>query len=417
MSDDEAVKLWRSRLGGSWDGAWRAFKRFYDEVLVPEFRLSPSGLVDWQVEAVGRDRYRILGLAQDWLNKQPLRYKTKRTRLSFIRSFFMHNRAELPRDGGFRFKGDTPPVEGKLSFEAFRSVLLNCNKMYRAVFLMMAQGLMGEGELLYVNTRLWRVVLENLTKKKGVFKLVIPGRKRNRNVKNFYTLLSAESDFADAFKEYLRSSPHRLSGALFRNTRGEPLTARNIQNYFHSRAVEAGVISQFTPLCSRCHGETVRVRRNHPTGIRKVGYHCQQCGGLDWACDLGTRKSLTSVRYGVNPHEIRDLMRSRWQVSGADPLVAEFMLLHEVDPNAYNKFTKYEQWYPLQEYRKALPWLNVSSCDPNKVDRTVMDEKFEGTHAELEVLRRELGRIRGKLALLDDPEVVETLRRVANKQK
>jgi transposase-like protein len=396
MQHDGAIEHWQSRLKQG-KKALRVFEAFYDEVLMSDGELhglSPKEVVVWQHEA--KDKYRILELAEEWLNRQKLRYSSKMQYLTSIRSFFLHNREELPHDKSFTFDADTPPVVGKLTIEAFKRILHNSNRMYRAVFLMMAQGLMGEGELLYVNTHYWREILRHIQRDDGVFKLVLPGRKRQRNQQPFTVLLSTESDFGDHFRLYLQSLSHKPKGCLFTNRRRNLLARHNIQYYFHWRAVEAGVIEQHTPKCPKCHGETVR--RNPVRGdMQKVAYICQQCGHRAWAEQLGTKKSLTRTRYGVNPHEIRDLMRSRWHVSEADPLVAEHMMGHTIDRNHYNKFMQYEPWYPIQEYRKALSHLNVLSEEPEKVSRTEIEEKlasYEAEMAQIPVLRRELELLR-----------------------
>ena len=396
------VRVWRDRVGVSWGACFRTFRRFYREVLMrdPVFAgLSPRELVEWQIKARGKDAYRVKDLAQQWINRQRLTVKTKQKCLSYISSFFLHNHAPLPRDPSFHFTSEVPPVEGRLDLEAFRRILHNCNKMYRAVFLMMAQGLMGEGELVYVSDNHWREVLTHLTKNDGIFKLTLPGRKRNRNVKNFFTMLSTKSDWATAMRDYMKSSPHQIHGALFRNVRGRPLTSQNIQYYFHWRAVEAGVIEQFTPPCSRCEGETVRARRRHHNGVLKVAYVCKECGNVDWACEMD--ENFASVRYGVNPHEIRDLMRSRWRASGAKIVVAEEMMEHDIDPNEYDKM-KYTPSYAEKEYRKALPWLNVLSQDPSKVDRSTVDAELERYRRESQVLRREVARLNQYVKTLEE---------------
>lgn len=391
VNGDPCIQTWRSRLGVSFGRAYPTFRRFYREVLAKEFPgFEPGGLVEWQANAKGRDRYRILRLAQQWINSQRLRVGTKNLKLSWIRSFFLHNQAELPSDKSFHFSSDIPAVEGQLSAEAFKRIVLNSNKMYRAVFLMMSQGLMGEGELVYVNTIHYRYVLEKLTGNAGIFQLSLPGRKRNRNVKNFYTLLSTKSDWGDAMWDYLKSLSQLPKNALFRNDRGNALKTWNIKSYFNQRAVETGVIKQYTVPCRRCGGETVKGRRDD----RKTVYTCKECGNADLASEVMNPNLSGGVRYGVNPHEIRDLMRSRWQVSGADPLVAEFMMQHDIDPNNYNKFMKYERQYPLGEYRKALPWLNVVSQDPDKVDRSDVQTQLEASEAKVEVLSREIARLR-----------------------
>jgi len=402
MLEDECVRVWCERLGEGLRPL-RTFKRFYNEVLTKDevfAKLSPSALVEWQQKAKGRDAYRIKDLAQSWINSQPLRFKSKHTMLSHISSFFLHNHAPLPPDLGFHFTSDVPPVEGNLTVEDLKRILHNCNKMYRAVFLMMAQGLMGEAEVVYVSNNLWRKVLTHLTKNIGVFKLTLPGRKRNRNVTSFFTMLSTQGDWAHAMRAYVKSCPGSFLGALFRNERGKPLNAQNIRHYFHWRAVDAGIIEQFTPECDKCQSETVRVRKLYPPNqttkkkrVRKVAYVCRNCGNVDWAC--GVDENFASVRYGVNPHEIRDLMRSRWRASGAKIVVAEFMMEHgeQVDPNEYDKM-KYTPGYAETEYRKALPWLNILSEDPETVDRTTVEAELDGYRTQNEILSREVARLR-----------------------
>lgn len=279
---DEAVEVWHGRLGSSFGDAFRLFKRFYRKVLMKHSvfaGMSPSQLVEWQVNARGREAFRLKGLAQRWIDSHNWRYKTKQTYLSMVSSFWLHNHAPFPADPSFHFSSDVPPVEGQLDLESFRRIVLNSNKMYRAVFLMMAESLMGEREVVYVNNNLWREVLKHISKNDGPFRLTLPGRKKNRNVKNFYTILNTKGDWAEAFRDYMRSNPHPVLGALYHNSRGKPLATRNIRYYFHCRAVEAGVVKQFTPTCSMCGGETARFRKYKDN--YKVGYKCKECGNVD----------------------------------------------------------------------------------------------------------------------------------------
>jgi len=406
FSEDVAVGVWRDRLGDSFGKAYRVFERFCREGLKGELEgLGPSGLLRFQEDAKGRDRYIILRCAQSWVNGLPLRVGSKRLYLSRVRSFFLHNMVELPGDRSFSFRSDVPAVDGDMDAECFRRILLNCNKKYKAVFLMMAQGIMGEGELVYVSNNQASHVLKCLGKG-GIFRVVLPGRKKTRNVKNFYTMLSCKSDFGDAMRDYLKSLKRVPSDCLFRNQFGAPLNEGNIRYYFHSRAVEAGVIKLKTPVCRVCKGATVKERGED----RRIVYVCRECGNVMTAKSLVDNNGL-SFRYGVNPHEIRDLMRSRWHLSGADSLVAEFMMQHDeqIDPNHYNKFMKYEPAYPVSEYRKALGWLNVLSMDPNKVDRSEVSDELEAQKTETELLKREMAKMR---KLLDNPRWTKLLERL-----
>jgi len=136
----------------------------------------------------------------------------------------------------------------------------------------------------------------------------------------------------------------------------------------------------------------------HLGDLVKVAYQCKEAEShLTWASEIDAKKQFTGVRYGVNPHEIRDLSKSRFHISGADLDVWEFMAEHEIDPNKYDKFMKLEPWYPIQEYRKFLPWANILSCDPERVSRTEVDEELDSLRAEISqipLLRRELELLR-----------------------
>jgi len=387
--------------------------------------MTPSELAEWQSMATGRKAFVLKRLAQSFVESHKWRYSTKVTKMSQLSSFWYHNYAPWPRDPGFDFSSDVPPVVGELTKDHYCGILLNSDRMYRAVFLFLGQGLIGVGELVYVNVAHWELVLESLTKNVGIFKIPLPGRKATRNKKTFYTMLSTKSDWGDAMRDYLKSLRDLPHGALFRNQNGAPITYNSIYRYFHRRAVEAGVIKECAPTCGSCGGDTVKFRKLFVVDrkrIFKVGYKCRKCGNVDWA--EGKRK--TSYRYGVNPHEIRDLMRSRWGSSGADEKVAEFMMEHDeqVDPNEYLDWTKYQLKYPMQQYRKALPWLNVLSEDPEKVSRFEVQGQLEASEAKVDALSKrvvaltrevELGREAKEL--LTDPEVLAYLKQVKKKAK
>jgi len=408
LQDDPCIQNWLERLGSCSKTAYRTFEKFHEEVLSGHSvfgGMSPTQLVDWQSNTRGREAYSMKNLAQRWVNKKSLRISSKKTYLTHLSSFFLHNHTPWPPDPSFHFSSDTAPVEGKLTVEAFKRILLNCDKRYRTVFLMQAQMLAGPGDMVYVSNHYRDEILQHITKNNGVFKVTLPGRKRNRNTVNYYTLLSTKSDWADAMRGYLKSLPNLPDTVLFRNDHGRPLTRLNIEWYFHKRAIEAGIIKQATPKCQKCGAETVWTRDFH-NGKSKVAYKCKECHQLNWACEMNL--DLRSNRYGVNPHEIRDLMRSRWRASGAKVVVAEFMMQHgeTVDPNQYDKL-KYTPMDAIVEYRKALPWLNVLSHDPNKVDRSEVDSKLEASEAKVDVLSREVARLQGdvkQFSWLADPK-------------
>jgi hypothetical protein len=64
----------------------------------------------------GEDPYELVDLKQEFIGGLVMRKASKAKFQWAIDSFFMHNRAELPRDRSFKIRGDRPPVEGKLIF-------------------------------------------------------------------------------------------------------------------------------------------------------------------------------------------------------------------------------------------------------------------------------------------------------------
>lgn len=390
VEDDLSVRHWLGRLGSSGSENLRVFSKFYDEVLLNHFAgKSPSEVVDWQIEHANdhKERFLIVELAQNWVNKQSLRYNTKVQMYSRIRSFFNHNRAELPKDDGFTFQSDIAPVQGKLTVDNLRSILLNCDAMYRAVYLLMFQLGLDETGFQHVNLNYGEELVEAVQKNLGVVKVFLPGRKRNRNRKSFYTVFLTKSDSADCLRAYLKATSLRSFNPLFLNKYGKPLSKRDLRWYFHWHAVKVGIIKQYTPSCKFCGGETVRMRRDYKGKKDQVGYQCKECPRVSWACEMDLK--MSGVRYGVNPHEMRDLFRSRWRESGAESVVSEYVLGHEIDRNEYDKM-EYTPQHAVNEFRKAIRYLNVLSETPEKVDRVSVDLELEGTKATVEALQKQL---------------------------
>jgi len=415
LEEDQCVKNWKSRIGPSFPIMFRHLKRFYADVLTKHhiFKdMTFEQIVNWHSKTTGReDPYLIKKLAQEYIDAMPdMRLSSKIAFLSHISSPFLHNHAPLPLDRSFHFDSRKvkPPVDGKLKVNSFKQILHTCNVQDRAMLTLMAATFMGCGEMVHVNTQYAKQIFEGVTRDVGWIKLVLPGRKQTRNKKNFYTLFNTRSDAGTALSQYFDQCAKPPTDVLFRNTpkkwglKGNPVTEKNIRRRFHKRSVDVGLIREVTPKCRSCGAPTLR-KRKQKDGKRKVSYLCKECGKNTRASEVNF--DFRGVRYGVNPHEIRDLMRSRWQVSGADPLVAEFLMGHEVDKNAYVKFMDYEPNYVVQEYRKALPWLNVLSEEPDKISRDEIGSRLDERDAEIDALRSELAEMKRRqgevMVLLD----------------
>jgi integrase len=298
---------------------------------------SPDQLVEYQRNADNSHRYDVLDLVQRHVLSVKGRRNSKNSRYTYLRSFFMHNRAELPRDRSFRVRGDEPRVRGDLTLEEARKLILSMNPMFQAVYLCMFQGGMGSHELLYWSDHGLEKLKEDLRGDPDIIKVDLPGRKEGEYERPFYTFLGG--DAVAALKKWMAQRPED-SKAIFVTQMGAPL------NYFSIQA-------------------------NWRRRMRKLGIGPR---------NLGRRRGRT----GKSPHELRDLFRSQWAKSPAKPEVAEFLMGHMIDPLEYNKSFRDVGFY-RKEYLKALPYLQIMSS-PRPFGQ-VSEEEVESLRAEVERLR------------------------------
>jgi len=345
-----SVIRWRERVAeGTFDRYWYYFRVFLGFLEGRGFLCDPDALVEFQ--RVNRD-YQVLDLLQVFVSGRRMRASTKLFAYSTVRSFFLHNRASLPQDGAFKVRGDAPRVVGSFSVGEVVQVLLASNKCYRALFLCMVQGGLGIGEVLYWSANGFESLVEQLDDNVEFVRVELPGRKRGRNVRPFFSFLGRDAQ--KALRKWIEERG-RGPGEIFVNQFGGPVTQHSIQRYLYHKMIRLGII-----------------KKPDTSGM--------------------TSKDYGTIRYGKNPHEFRDFFRTRWQMSEADdPLVAEFMLGHIVDPLGYNKAMKNES-YVRGQYRKAEPWLNILSEDPEKVPRERVDHQDRKIE-ELEELVQHQGRV------------------------
>ena len=317
---------------------------------------SPDELVLFQEENPAS--YELLDVVQEYIRSKGGRVGYKKRVYSGIRSFFMHNRAELPRDAGFSIQGDKGRVVGSLTVEEFKLVLGSCNPMYRALYLCMFQGGMGVGEVLFWNENGLESLQSQLRANGHHIKIDLPGRKKMRNIRPFYTFIG--KDALEVLAHWMEARPNN-SEYIFVTNRGKPVTYDLMQLYWIRKLKRLGII---------------KPKHNGDTGSR----------------------------YGKNLHELRDLFRSRWEKSGSSDNAAEFFLGHVVDPLEYNKAFR-DADYALREYRKAEPWLNILSDDPEKIPRENVKELqlriFElerEKNSEIDMLRSQMDVMRDDMA-------------------
>jgi integrase len=308
---------------------------------------TPDQLVLYQKEAENSQQYDVLDVVQRYVGQLDLRENSKRREYAALRSLFAHNRAALPLDPTFRMRSKHTPVEGILRAEEVRDMLLSCNKVYRAVFLCMFQGALDLSGFDYWNRTGFDQLRQDLRGDPDLIKITFPNGRKMRRAP-FFTLIGP--DAIKALKDWLVVRPEDAE-AIFTNQHGAPLNMHSAQLYWLRHLEKLGFIKR-------------------------------------------ERNGKTSVRYGKNPHEMRDVFRSLWEKSPAKASVAEFMMGHVVDKLEYNKACRDEKWV-RGEYRKALPMLQIMSSGRPfgqvEEDEIInLQEKVKDLEARLERSTREL---------------------------
>lgn len=301
--------------------------------------MSPNELIQYQKEASNSHRYDVLDMIQRYVGSiEGRRAGTVEKIYSMLRSFFAHNRAELPRDPTFIIRGDVEKVRGTLSVEEVRDVVLSSRPLYRAVFLSIFQGGMGLDEFSYWNIHGLQSLREQLRGYPEVVRIDLPGRKKRKNKDPYYTLIGI--DAIKAIRDYFRIRPENELG-IFLNQYGKPVSKAATAVYWIRHLVKLGFI-------------------------------------------VPTPEKGGAARYGKNMHEIRDVFRSQWEKSPAKASVAEFLMGHVVDPLEYNKAHRDEAW-TQEEYLSALPMLQImSSARPfGLVKMTRAQQVFQDEFADL----------------------------------
>lgn len=340
--------------------------------------LSLEELISFQKKANranGDKRYVILDLVRGYIIKnKKWRASYKRKVYNTIRSFFMHSRAELPQDRQRMrqvLKSEVAPVRKLLEPKHLRHIVEGANRMYKAVLMSMLTGGMGMDEVVEWSnqgiTQLRRALESDIYRLHGVIRIDFEPRKMNE--KRFYTFLGGDGllkvEVWLKHRERLRARFKELhpeenySDSIFVTKNNTALNVLAIQAYWRRHVYRQGIIEV-------------------------------------------EKQPGASTRYGVNPHQIRKLFRSLWRPSGVDSEVAEFFMGHDIDKFNYDASPELDPGWFLQQYKQALPYLNILSSDRpfRKVDETEVDslllrvreqdEEIKILRAQVEAQEREL---------------------------
>jgi integrase len=357
-----AVKVWISRTAPSTALIYtHYFKGWlkWMELNGGEFAgMSPDELVAWQRSATRQDEYRILDLIQAWvLGKNGQRKGTKENMFKAVKSFFMHNRADLPRDQSFKLRSEKPMVPNLLTVEEIRRVVLASNKTFKTAFMVMFAGGLDQESMVHWSNNGWPDLKRQLAERKDPIKIVIPGRKATKNEAEFSTYVTG--DALVALNDYLKDRGD-ADGSIFSNQFGDAITKSSLSDYWTRKLRKLGIIP---------------------------------------------RKSAGVQRYGRGLHNLRDVFRTLWSQSGAAGQIAESMMGHVVDKLGYDR--SYENGdYVNEQLEIAAPYLNiltrgeaygqVDKDDVRRLKREI-DELKTGKNGEVAEMRAEIDGLRGDL--------------------
>lgn len=343
----------------------RSWYEWLQEQDTPFTGYSLDELVDYQRE---EKDYEILDTVQGWiLERKNLRTNTLQKYYSTVNSFFAHNRTALPPDPSFKITHGMMPVVGKLRVEHIVRVIEVSNPMYRAFWLCVVQGFMGLHEAIYWSNNGYGKLIEDLEAERCPIRIDFPGGRKS-NPEQFYTFIG--DDAIRALRDYLELCPSE-GEAIFLTRYKTPMSTSTARRYWINTLQRIGIIDPITI----------------------------------------EEQQQETIRYGYNAHEIRDVMRSRWRLSGVDKEVAEFFMGHNLDRYNYDKSPKhYPEWFKDQ-YKKALPWLNLLSQDPDLVPKEEYESTFERQQLEINDLKYELLEMKTMLRNLAEGEkIVEKLK-------
>jgi len=283
--------------------------------------VTPRDLLVRQLEY--QDKYVILDLLQGYIKSlSPMRKNSKRKAYSVIRSFFVHNRCELPRDPSFRIRGDKPPVIAKLAVADIAEVAMAAKGPYRSMILCKWQTMLDCARLEYANLNCAGQIVDQLKADTHPVRIDLPGRKANENDAEgqFFTFIGA--DAKAALLQY------------FEKIRGWPRP-----------------------------GEPIWVYGNG-VGVKKTGFTASWLSLLRRTDKIPASAGTPGLRYGFNSHEFRDLAISRLHThaknAGFDMDCCKFWCgqVGEIDKLKYDKFYT-DTEYVRDQYLIAEPYLNI----------------------------------------------------------
>jgi len=335
LASEGSVKKWL-------DGVGADHTRYGYLLVLDQFLRAKNLTVAEALALADQDRgYAALDKVQEYVRSIQGRVRNKEFQFSALKSFFAHNRKALPKDPSFKVLSDIPPVTPTLNASLLHRIYEAAGFRERSWIAVAATTLAGEKELCQISAKGFEIAKQVRRGKKVIRVDYAKLRKRSRQP--YYAVLQGPA--IRAIREYLEKKRGEVKP-------GEPLWRTNLGNAFKPHAFHIGWRSILIRL---------NIRPNRAE----------------------SRGKPTSTRYGDSVHEIRDVSRSAWTQSPANPIVAEFLMGHTVDPNQYNKFYLDFEWV-AKEHAKALPFIDPS----RETLGEKQDERIEALEKQLADMRQ-----------------------------
>lgn len=304
------------------------------------------------------DPYVVLDLVEQFVQGLQLRKSSKKHAHTALRSFFLHNRAELPRNPNFRVISQRPSVRGLLSAKDVVELSHAATVRFRSVILFKWQSFMDTARLLYANEHCSDQIVQQIQQGILPVRIDLPGRKINENdiEGEYFTFI--HKDAVDALTKY------------FEERRGWPKKGETLWPQKDGTVLTHAAFDQ----------TWLRL-------LRRIG-------------KIPPSEGPRGTRYGYNPHEMRDEATTRLHISlkaqGFDMDCVKFWCgqVGQIDRLKYDKFYK-EQTYVRDQYQVAAPYLNIlSNWQPPEVKAVAKEN--EELRTDLATVKQDLAALRGQ---------------------
>jgi hypothetical protein len=168
IEQSPAIQQWLKRLRSkeTKEKFLYLFLKFVDWVKQKGyFDSADAMLVHKQDARTDKDRYQHINMAEDYLLECPLKAGQKKSTYTAIRSFYKHNKAELPSYPiQFTDQTITPvTIQQPITLDEVRQLLANAEPREKAIFLCLLQSGMDRSTLAeYFNLHCWQQIAQQL---------------------------------------------------------------------------------------------------------------------------------------------------------------------------------------------------------------------------------------------------------------